>query len=196
MLGRSNTYSIMIKKVKDVGSKVFASLMLGLLLFSCVNDLESIQKVTYDPKAPDEVTKDLRVFYTDSGYARVEVFASLAETYSKPLAVTKLKDGIKVNFFSADGKIVSTLTALYGEVNYAKGTFFVRDSVQLVNHEKKQRMETEVLYWNQKDSSIYTTSNVVVRSPKGVLFGDGIRTKQNFSEYEFLKPYGKINFDK
>ncbi|MEY3236725.1 MAG: hypothetical protein RI883_826, partial [Bacteroidota bacterium] len=39
-------------------------------------------------------------------------------------------------------------------------------------------------------------SNVVVRSPKGVLYGDGIRTKQNFSEYEFLKPYGKINFDK
>ncbi|MEY3236963.1 MAG: export transporter periplasmic protein LptC [Bacteroidota bacterium] len=182
--------------MKSQYTYAFFILLLTSLLFSCVNDLESIQKVTYDPKAPDEVTKNLRVFYTDSGYARVEVFASLAERYSKPIAVTKLKDGIKVNFFSADGKIVSTLTALYGEVNYVNGTFFVRDSVQLVNHEKKQRMETEVLYWSQKDSSIYTTSNVVVRSPKGVLYGDGIRTKQNFSEYEFLKPYGKINFDK
>jgi LPS export ABC transporter protein LptC len=185
----------MMKKANLIVYKILASILLSALLFSCVNDLESIQKVTYDPKAPDEVTKNLRVFYTDSGYARVEVFAAIAETYSKPIAVTKLKDGIKVNFFSADGKIVSTLTALYGEVNYANGTFFVRDSVQLVNHEKKQRMETEALYWNQKDSSIYTTSNVVVRSPKGVLYGDGIRTKQNFSEYEFLKPYGKINFD-
>ena len=185
----------MIKISNLIVTKLLTSILLCLSLFSCVNDLESIQKVTYDPKAPDEVTKNLRVFYTDSGYARVEVFASLAETYSKPIAVTKLKDGIKVNFFSADGKIVSTLTALYGEVNYANGTFFVRDSVQLVNHEKKQRMETEALFWNQKDSSIYTTSNVVVRSPQGVLYGDGIRTKQDFSEYEFLKPYGKINFD-
>ncbi len=163
------------------------------LISSCVNDLESIQKVTYDPKAPDEVTKNLRVFYTDSGYARVEVFATLAETYSKPESITKLKDGIKVNFFSADGKIVSTLTALYGEINNTKGTMFVRDSVQLVNYEKKQRMETEALFWNQKDSAIYTTSNVVVRSPDGIVYGDGIRTKQDFSSYEFLKPHGRIN---
>lgn len=174
-------------------------ILLGLLMIgimaSCVNDLESIQKVTYDPKAPDEVTKDLRVFYTDSGYARVEVFAKLAESYSKPESITKLKDGIKVNFFSAKGEVVSTLTALYGEVNYTKGTMFVRDSVQLINHDKKQRMETEALFWNQKDSSIYTTSNVVVRSPKGILFGNGIRTKQDFSEYEFLKPYGRFDLN-
>lgn len=171
-------------------------IMGSFLLFSCVNDLESIKKVTYDPKAPDEVTKNLRVFYTDSGYARVEVYAALAETYSKPEAVTKLKDGIKVNFFDAKGEVVSTLTALYGEVNYSKGTMFVRDSVQLYNHEKKQRMDTEALYWNQRDSAIYTTSNVVVRSPKGVLYGDGIRTKQDFSEYEFIKPYGRYDFSK
>jgi LPS export ABC transporter protein LptC len=161
-----------------------------------VNDLESIQKVTFDPKAPDEVTKNLHVFYTDSGYARVEVFAALAETYSKPESITKLKDGIKVNFFAGDGEIVSTLTALYGEINYTRGTMFVRDSVQLKNYEKKQRLETEALFWNQKDSSIYTTSNVVVRSPQGILFGEGISTKQDFSYYEFLKPSGKFNFDK
>lgn len=167
-----------------------------ILISSCVNDLESIQKVTYDPKAPDEVTKNLHVFYTDSGYARVEVFAALAETYSKPESITKLKDGIKVNFFTGDGEIVSTLTALYGEINYSKGTMFVRDSVQLMNYEKKQRLETEVLFWNQKDSSIYTTSSVVVHSPQGVLFGEGINTKQDFSYYEFIKPSGKFNFEK
>lgn len=169
----------------------------GLILLSaCVNDLESIQKVTYDPKAPDEVTKNLHVFYTDSGYARVEVFAALAETFSKPESITKLKDGIKVNFFSGEGEIVSTLTALYGEINYTKGTMFVRDSVQLMNYEKKQHLETEALFWNQKDSSIYTTSNVVVHSPQGILFGEGINTKQDFSYYEFLKPSGKFNIEK
>jgi LPS export ABC transporter protein LptC len=166
------------------------------ILFSCVNDLESIEKVTYDPKAANEVTKNLHVFYTDSGYARVEIFAALAETFSKPEAVTKLKDGIKVNFFSPNGTVVSTLTALYGEINNSRGTIFVRDSVQLVNHEKQQRLKTEALFWNQKDSLIYTTSNVVVRSPKGVLFGEGIRTKQDFSSYEFLKPSGNFLMEK
>lgn len=160
-----------------------------------MNDLASIQKVTYDPKAPDEVTKNLNVFYTDSGYAKIEISATLAETYRKPESITKLKDGLKVNFFSADGQVISSLTALYGEINFTKGLIFVKDSVRLVNLEKKQQLETEVLFWNQKDSSVYTNSNVIVRSPKGVLYGKGIQTKQDFSYYEFLEPYGKINFD-
>lgn len=164
------------------------------IIHSCVNDIESIQKITFDPKSPDEVTKNLRVLYTDSGYARVEIFAKLAESYSKPENVTKLKDGLKVNFFDSEGKVVSTLTALYGEVNTTDGKMFVRDSVQLYNHAKKQRLETEILYWNQNDSSIYTTSNVVVKSPEGILFGDGIETKQDFTYYEFLKPRGKYTF--
>jgi LPS export ABC transporter protein LptC len=136
------------------------------------------------------------VIYTDSGYARVEVFAALAETYSKPDAITKFKDGVKVNFFSEDGKIVSTLTSLYGEINNSRGTMFVRDSVQMVNHEKKQRLETESLFWSQKDSSIYTLSNVTVHSPDGILFGQGISTRQDFSIYEFLKPHGKFKTNK
>lgn len=189
-----NTLQVIFYRVKYSNRLLFyvSGFLILSGLYSCVNDLESIKKVAYDPKAPDEVTKNLRVFYTDSGYARVEVFAALAETYSKPENVTKLKDGIKANFFSSEGEIVSTLTALYGEINYSRGTFFVKDSVRLVNHQKKQRMETESLFWNQKDSTIFTSANVVVHSPDGILFGEGIKTKQDFSEYEFLKPSGKF----
>jgi LPS export ABC transporter protein LptC len=174
----------------------FFGFLIALVLTACVNDLETIEKVTFNPKSPDDVTKDLHIFFTDSGYAKVELSAALAETFSKPTSITKFKDGLKVNFFNKKGKIASTLTALYGEINYTNGSMVVRDSVQLYNHAKKQRMLTENLHWNQRDSSIYTNSNVVVKSPQGVVYGQGIRTKQDFSSYVFLKPYGKINFDK
>ena len=71
----------------------------------------------------------------------------------------------------------------------------VKDSVRLYNYEKKQTLETEALFWNQKDSSIYTKSSVIVRSPKGTLFGEGIRTKQDFSKYELIKPVGKFQLE-
>lgn len=173
-----------------------ASIVLAGFLFSCVNDLDQIRKVTYDPKAPDEVTTDLEVFYTDSGAPKVRIYAKLAETYSSPEMVTKLKDGIKVYFYDEEGKVISTLTALYGEVRTSKGEMFVRDSVQLYNHLKKQRMETEELNWNQNDSLIYTDKNVVVRSPDGVVYGHGIRTKQDFSNYTFYRPTGKFKSNK
>jgi LPS export ABC transporter protein LptC len=170
-------------------------LMTGILV-SCVNDLDAVKKVTYNPKAPDEVTRDLEVFYTDSGHPKVRIYAKLAETYSKPEVVTKLKDGIKVDFYDESGLIVSTLTALYGEIRTAEGKMFVRDSVQLYNHAKQQRLKTEELIWNQNDSLIYTEKSVVVTSPKGVVYGQGLRTKQDFSTYTFIRPTGKIDMNK
>lgn len=163
-------------------------------LLSCVNDLDAIQKVTYDPNAPDEVTKNLKVFYTDSGYARVQIYASLAETYNDPEHITKLKNGVQVDFYSSEGKIVSTLTSLNGKVNYETGLMQVRDSVVLRNLVKKQYLETEELYYNQKDSTIYTEKNVVIKKDgKGVIGrGRGIRTTQFFQKCKILEPVGKI----
>lgn len=183
------------QKIKQIFG-IPASLVLAGFLFSCVNDLDQIRRVTYDPKAPDEVIQDMEVFYTDSGYAKVRIYAKLAETYSFPVPVTKLKDGVKVDFYDESGEIVSTLTALYGEVRLQEGTMFVRDSVRLFNYEKDQRMETEELIWNQKDSLIYTEKSVVVKSPKGLMYGQGVRTKQDFSTYTFMRPTGQINMDK
>ncbi len=170
--------------------------LLAILLASCVNDLDTIKKITFDEKTPDETTRDLHVIFDDDGYAKVEIYAALAETTRGKNHITKVKDSLRVNFFNNEGKIVSTLSALYGEVNFTLGTLIVKDSVRLYNFEKKQTLETEALYWNQKDSSIYSLSQVIVRSPKGIIVGDGIKTKQDFSWYEFLKPQGKIELEK
>lgn len=183
-----------IRLTYTFGIPVF--ILLTGILFSCVNDLDTIRKVTYDSKAADEVTQHLNVMYTDSGYARVRIYATYAERFSKPEDITKLKDGIKVDFFSEDGEIVSVLTSRYGQINHTTGIIQVRDSVELRNLENKQLLETEELHWNQRDSSIYSDKNVVVTTPDKVGYGQGIQTNQNFDYYEILKPYGKIEGDK
>jgi LPS export ABC transporter protein LptC len=181
---------------KFINQKYFSCLIKSSLLFlffSCENSLDSIKKISFKSSDPNERTSDLNVIYTDSGYAKVEIFAKLAETYSKPERVVKLKDGIKVNFFDDNGEILSVLTALYGEVYESRGEIMVKDSVQLRNINKKQLLETEELHWSQKDSTIFTEKPVVVRTSEALFFGKGIKTKHDFSTYEFLKPEGKIN---
>ena len=170
--------------------------LLFLVLFSCENDPTTIAKVTYNPKSPDETIDALKMVYSDSGYARVELTAAYAETMHKPENITKLLDSLRVNFFSEKGEIISTLTALYGEINYSKGLLMVKDSVRLYNYQKKQTLQTEVLYWNQKDSSIFTPAQVIVKASDGVFLGEGLKTKQDFSRYEILKPRGKIKINK
>ncbi len=168
------------------------------ILFSCVNDLDTIQKVTYDPKAPDETSTNLEVLYTDSGYARVKIFAKLAETYSQPERITKFKDGVEVDFFSDKGEVISVLTALYGEVNFKTGLITVRDSVILKNLQKKQALETEELFYNQNNDTISTQKYVICkRDGEGVIGrGHGLKTTRFFNYFEILEPEGKVDLSK
>jgi len=172
-----------------------AMIFMAGILFSCVNDMDAIERVTYNEKAADEVTQDLRIIYTDSGYAQVRIRAELAETVKMPKHVTKLKDGLRVDFFDNEGGVSSTLTAIYGEVDYNTGLMFVKDSVVLYNYEKEQSLETEELFYNQKDSTIFTNKYCVVRKKgKGITgSGMGITTNQNFSKYKITKPEGAID---
>lgn len=170
-------------------------LLTGILVSACVNDLESIKKITFRPDDPDEKTSNLELTYTDSGYAKVRLYAKLAESFSTPKPMIKFKDGVRVEFYNENGTIASILTALYGEINEEDGTMMVRDSVQLFNPARNRRMETEVLYWNRADSTIFTDKMVMVRTAKSLLFGTGIRTKQDFSTYTFLKPQGTIDIN-
>lgn len=169
---------------------------LFLLLSSCENDVALVQRISYQADAPTESTKNLVLTYAEDGYAKVEIHAALAETYRGQAQITKIKDSLKVYFFNEVGDVVSTLSALYGEINYSTGELMVKDSVRLYNHKKQQTLETETLFWNQKDSSIFTESAVIVRSPKGKIFGKGIRTKQDFSNYVLLQPVGSWQIEK
>jgi LPS export ABC transporter protein LptC len=172
-----------------------AMLFMAGILFSCVNDLDAIERVTYSDDVADEIAQDLEMLYTDSGYAQVRITATLAETEKAPKHITKLKDGLRVDFFDETGKIGSTLTALYGEVNYTTGLMFVKDSVVLRNYEKNQWLETEELYYNQNDSTIFTKKYVVVKKAgKGITgSGDGIQTNHTFSKYTITNPEAKID---
>jgi LPS export ABC transporter protein LptC len=163
-----------------------------LLLSACVNDINAIKKVTFKSTDPDQRTEYLHIFETEDALPKFKLFAPLAESYSKPENITKFKKGVRVDFYTEDGEIETILTGLYGEINQSQGTMRILDSVQLYNPAKEQTMYTEALYWNQKDSLIFTDKMVMIKSPKELLYGKGIRAKQDFSFYEFIEPQGKI----
>ena len=160
--------------------------------FSCENNLEDVHRITMHPNNPDETSEDLHIIYTDSGYAQIEIFARISETYSKPEPVTKFKDGLKVNFYNDTGEIGSVLTSIYGEIDKRTGNITVRDSVKLENLETEKTLESEVLYWNKKGDSVFTDKAVVVRSPDFVLSGIGAWTTPAFDTAQFYHPTAEI----
>lgn len=166
------------------------------LCISCENNIDDVRRITFNPKSPDETISKFRLVYNEGSKARVELYANLAETFNKPEKITYIRDSLKVNFFSETGEKVATLTAKSGQIDLSKNEIMVKDSVQLYNYKKKQLMKTEILYWRQKDSLIFTNRRVIVTSPKGYMTGSGFKTKQDFSWYEILKPQGNVMIEK
>lgn len=167
-------------------------LLMGVL-FSCVNDLDEVKRITHFENAPDDLTQNLKMIYSDSGITKFHLYAKVSETYTSPKHITNFKEFLRVDFFDINGVKVSTLTALNGVYNHKDEIILVQDSVRLYNYEKDQTLETESLTWNKKDSTIRTDDRVIVSSPKELLTGNGLITKQDFSYFEILYPTGKIN---
>lgn len=184
---------MLLKNIRRWLAPVAGLFFTFLLCVSCENDMNEIRKITLKSTDPDERTRNMEMLMTDSGYAKVQILATLVETYSSPAAITKLKDGVRINFFDEDGRISSVLTAKYGEVLKDEDKMMVRDSVTLYSIKKNQKLETEQLYWTQRDSVIYTEKPVKVTTPDAILFGEGLKCDQEFTSYEFFAPKGSMN---
>lgn len=165
------------------------------MFFSCSNELEKVKRITTNPDSPDETSEEFSVIFTDSGYAQIEINATIAETYTTPEKITKFKDGLRVNFFDEYGNIASVLTSLYGEINDESGDIIVRDSVELYNVEEEKRLLTSVLYWNKEGDSIFTDRAVTIKTPDMILQGDGAWTTPLFDTAQFFRPKAEIYVD-
>lgn len=162
------------------------------IFFSCVNDLETIKEVSSIEHAPDEATLDLNVIYTDSGFAKLELSAKIAESYSETQK-TLLKDGLKVKFFNDEGEVTSVLTALYGEIDKKTGNMFVRDSVELKNVEQDKVLRSEELIWDKDGDSVYTEKAVTITYPDMILYGQGAKTNRNFDTAFVYNVKARVN---
>jgi len=175
---------------------LFVTLIVSLFTYSCVNDEGEIKRITDYQKAPDEQSQNLKMVHSDSGRTKFHLFAVISETFNKPEHITNFRKFLKVDFFDNNGIKVSTLTAKKGVYNHSNELVFVKDSVRLYNYKKDQTLKTEMLTWNKKDSTIQTEYDVEVTSPKELLTGKGLRTKQDFSFFEILHPSGQLNLKK
>ncbi|UOQ73390.1 LPS export ABC transporter periplasmic protein LptC [Hymenobacter cellulosilyticus] len=100
---------------------------------------------------------------------------------------------MKVTFYSSDGQtVVNTLEGKYAKYDKAKNLYVVRGDVRVANQEKKQKMNTEELFYDRVKAIIYTKpeTDVRVETLTEVLTGNGLTANQDFSLYSILNPTG------
>jgi LPS export ABC transporter protein LptC len=107
----------------------------------------------------------------------------------------EMKNGLRVLFYDDSMHLQSTLLAKYGRYFEQNGNVLVRDSVVVYNL-KKEQLNTEELIWNEKLQKFYTEKFVKITTPTQIIYGNGLESNQNFSDYTILKVKGIIGVNK
>lgn len=84
--------------------------------------------------------------------------------------------------FYKNGKPVSRVTALAGEVDTETNNVRLSSAVALDSFEDKSQLTTTELLYDSRRGRFTTTADILVRRPEGVLRGKGLEAKPDLSE--------------
>lgn len=83
--------------------------------------------------------------------------------------------------FFKDGRPISRVTALSGEVETESSDVKLSSSVAMISYEDKSHLTTSELFYNSKRGLFTTPADILIKRPEGVLRGKGLEATPDLS---------------
>ncbi len=163
------------------------------VLFSCTsNKLDKVLKFSQLEIPPARSTTDVTYTYTDSGRVKNVLEAGRLDQYqTADSTYSKINDGFALTFFDKSGKFDGKLTARKGYIGPGNKIMIARDSVIFRNKEG-ETLHTEELFWYQDSAKVYTDKFVTIERKDDVIYGKGLTSNQNFTNYTIQQVTGEF----
>lgn len=186
----SGSYSIGMINLTSFRIKFRISHLLAILglvsLISCENKTDFIPKSDF-LNYPSITVSDFRTVVDDSGKVQVIMSSKLMEQYDdKDEPYTEFRTGIRVEFFDGKPDLQGSVTAKYAKFYKNENLWELKDSVVVIN-EKNDKLETEVLNWDQKKDLIYTDRFVKITSADQIIQGFGFESDSHLNHQKIKK---------
>ncbi len=154
---------------------VIAFFALLAILESCENKLPTVPKSDI-LSLPSLTARDFKTVFNDSGRLQLILTAPIVEQYdSKENPYSEFRSGIKVLYFDMKGDTIARATSKYAKYTKKDNIWELRDSVVVIN-EDGNRLETEVLNWDQAHDRIYTDRFVKITKEDEITMGTGLES--------------------
>lgn len=160
---------------------ITAFIAIALSVVSCEKKAGNYPKIDI-LTLPSLTVKNDTTVYTDSGKVQLVLIAPIMESYEKTeIPYTEFKSGIKVLFHDGHTEPVGSVTAKYAKYTDSKNLWELKDSVVAVN-EAGEKLETELLFWDQKKELIYTDRFVKITTEDQIVQGYGLESDTRLSK--------------
>jgi LPS export ABC transporter protein LptC len=161
-------------------------IIISFSAFSCEKRALTEQKIDL-LALPALTVKDDTTVYTDSGKVQLILYTPLMESFDKTdPAYSEFKSGINVIFYDGNPEPVASVKSKYAKFTESKNLWELRDSVIAVN-ENGEKLETELLFWDQKKSLIYTDRFVKITTEDQIIQGYGLESDPRLSKRKIKK---------
>ena len=165
-------------------------IIVGILLISCERKLPVIPKSDL-LSLPSLTAKGVQTILNDSGRIQLIMTSPLIEQYDKAdPPYSEFTSGIKVDVYNGKPNPEAKVTAKYGKCT-RNNLWELRDSVVVIN-EKNEKLETELLFWNQEKDHIYTDRFVKITNEDEVIQGIGFESDSHLLSRKILKVTAEI----
>ena len=162
------------------------------MFFSCESDIKKVQQLNETNFLPTGEADTINLKYTDSGQIKSILKSPKMLDYSSILnPFTEFPKGIHVTLFDNKGN-TTTIVSDYAISYKRTGIIDLQGKVKITTQDG-QVLETEQLYFDQKNEWFYTERRFTFSSPKGSSAGQGIDFSKDFKVINSQKISGEVD---
>ncbi|WP_029596542.1 LPS export ABC transporter periplasmic protein LptC [Flavobacterium sp. ACAM 123] len=149
------------------------------LFFGCESNFKEVQKINVTEFTPSGDADNVDLKYTDSGFIKVVLLSPKMLDFSTiDFPFTEFPKGIDVTLYDNKGK-KTRVTSNYAISYKVTGIIDLQGKVKIVS-EKGQMLETEQMYYDQKNEWFFTEKRFKFTDEKGSSNGQGIDFSKDF----------------
>jgi LPS export ABC transporter protein LptC len=167
------------------------SVAIGATLLVACSNVENKEPLEYT--GPLSEAENVELFSSENERVKVRMTAELAYEFQN--GDREFPKGVFIEMYDSTGKVTSTLRANHAYFFKSEEHWRGRGNVELKNLEKQQQLNTEELFWKQKDQKVYTDKFVTIRQDGDVLYGQGLTANEDLSDYVITHPSGDMEIE-
>ncbi len=178
--------------------KNIATIFLVAMFFSCTNTTTEVRDFLADKNKPIGIAINTNHVYKDSGYITSKLITPLLHDFSNRKAhpYNEFPNGIKIITIDKNGIDSTTITGNYALSYNKTAVSEIKGNVVIINHTDDVKLETNQLFWDQKEKYFFTEDGFRFTTEKDTINGFGFEAKQNLKEWIAKDITGDIEADK
>jgi len=168
-----------------------AVLICGAAAFSSCQKKTEAKAAVVIQELPALTSENIRTVYTDNGKVQMIMISPVVEQYNnEQYERYEFPKGINVQFFDGNPTQKGSITSHWAHYSDKDKIWELRDSVVAINNENGAKLETELLYWNQKTEKVWSDRFVKVTEKDQINMGTGFESDQKLEHIKILNYSG------